>query len=304
MEGVATAKKGIAEAAARAEAQYEKHAVFEGKAVETPVPDANSPKVWAANSSSLGSDSDYRVASQVDDIIQTIPPDDVGRRNAAAQYLGYNSFDEALVLGELAKARIEYEQAREIQNAERAQERAASALISHARIKAVLEKEGIIDDHWSRDATTTQGQMLQLRFEYAGGIKTRDYVPDTTPFSGRTTAIRNLMIKEVISRNFEGVRFTYVAEYNPILQPFGIAQENTGSQIGPRGFQSMKALYDTIIHEELHHRWWARGISDHHEDSPKKDQLFEYTIYRYLNRRGFPVTKRPRPYYVQPRQLK
>ena len=52
-------------------------------------------------------------------------------------------------------------------------------------------------------------------------------------------------------------------------------------------FSSRVDLRDTIIHEELHHRWWQRGIIDHHPMNSTKEAIFYKTINAYKQMRGW-----------------
>lgn len=52
-------------------------------------------------------------------------------------------------------------------------------------------------------------------------------------------------------------------------------------------FVSRNELRDTIIHEELHHRWWERGIINHHPTGVDKEKLFYETIKRYKEMIGW-----------------
>ena len=45
-----------------------------------------------------------------------------------------------------------------------------------------------------------------------------------------------------------------------------------------KSFESRAALRNTIVHEELHHRWWSRGIMDHHPAGSAKEARFYETI--------------------------
>jgi len=44
--------------------------------------------------------------------------------------------------------------------------------------------------------------------------------------------------------------------------------------IRAKSFRTKSELIDTIIHEELHHRWWARGIIRHHPPGSEKEAAF------------------------------
>ena len=121
--------------------------------------------------------------------------------------------------------------------------------------------------------------------EYSGGPRVRLYTPDLRHVTGKTATVRNQWIRETMRRDLPNVRFTYTPQYNPFLESFGIAERGAGTQIGPRAFGSRSELIDTLIHEELHHRWWGRGILGHHS-TPLLDERFNAVIERYKKLRG------------------
>ena len=123
------------------------------------------------------------------------------------------------------------------------------------------------------------------RVELAAAPKSRDFVPDLSHVTGKTAQVRAAVIEHLSSQELSGVRLTHVPEYNPFLEPFGIAKEGVGSQLGPLAFQSRANTVETIVHEELHHRWWARGIVDHHA-IPELDARFEAVVQRFLRMKG------------------
>ena len=51
--------------------------------------------------------------------------------------------------------------------------------------------------------------------------------------------------------------------------------------------QARNELRDTIIHEELHHRWWKRGLKNRHPPSSTREWKFYETIDRYKKMRGW-----------------
>ena len=61
--------------------------------------------------------------------------------------------------------------------------------------------------------------------------------------------------------------------------------KDKGTQLGKKVFSSRDELRDTIIHEELHHRWWRKGILDHHPRNSLKEEKFYLTIERYKQMR-------------------
>jgi RHS repeat-associated protein len=120
--------------------------------------------------------------------------------------------------------------------------------------------------------------------------RTRDYVPDlASRTTGRTAQVRNAIIEDIASKELRGVKFTAKAEFSPFLEEMGVSQEGVGSQVGSLPFNSANPRTEvagTMIHEELHQRWWARGMSDHH--GPELNHRFEKTIDRFGKRKGWP----------------
>ena len=118
----------------------------------------------------------------------------------------------------------------------------------------------------------------------AGGAP---FTADLSHVTGRTASVRNAWIQGTMERDLPGVRFTHTPQYSPFIkQGFGVAQEGAGTQIGAKAFESQPQLIETLVHEELHHRWWQRGIYNHHAD-PVLDARFEAIIARYMRMRGF-----------------
>jgi RHS repeat-associated protein len=123
--------------------------------------------------------------------------------------------------------------------------------------------------------------------EYSGGkgIATVRRLEDLTLMSGRTAQVRNAWIRGMIDRYLPKLKLTFVPQYNPRLAPFGISEAGKGTQIGKKAFQSMRELLDTIVHEELHHRWFKQGLVNHH--SAKLEPYLEYTVKKYMQIRGW-----------------
>ncbi|WP_167298589.1 hypothetical protein [Sphingomonas leidyi] len=46
-------------------------------------------------------------------------------------------------------------------------------------------------------------------------------------------------------------------------------------------------MRNTIVHEELHHRWRSHGVYDHHPLGSAKEAKFYNTIERYEWMRGW-----------------
>ncbi|MEW1659732.1 hypothetical protein [Streptomyces sp. NPDC093707] len=54
-------------------------------------------------------------------------------------------------------------------------------------------------------------------------------------------------------------------------------------------FESRGQLRDSLVHEELHHRWWNRGLMNHHPGYGEgTSDRFYATITRYFKMRGWP----------------
>jgi len=74
------------------------------------------------------------------------------------------------------------------------------------------------------------------------------------------------LIDDIVSNELRGMRLTLPPEYNPNLpfQEYGSSLKNVPTrpgytQIGPRALvDGRKEIVNTIVHEELHHRIWAR----------------------------------------------
>ncbi|NHZ93855.1 hypothetical protein F2P45_33380 [Massilia sp. CCM 8733] len=127
--------------------------------------------------------------------------------------------------------------------------------------------------------------------EHAGGAQVyatgpQVYAPDLGHVTGKGAVVRNRAIDSIVKEDFPNLNLTYTPEYNPFLRT-GIAQEGAGTQIGKTNFSSRDSLRDVIVHEELHHRWWERGIYDHHPVGSVKETRFYDTIDRYKRMRGW-----------------
>lgn len=112
------------------------------------------------------------------------------------------------------------------------------------------------------------------------------YTSDLSQVTGKAAKAREKAIEAILKEDFPDLNLSYKPEYSPFIRT-GIAQQNTGTQIGKNMFVSRNELRDTIIHEELHHRWWKRGIINHHPIGTDKERLFYETIKRYKEMRGW-----------------
>jgi RHS repeat-associated protein len=111
------------------------------------------------------------------------------------------------------------------------------------------------------------------------------YHPDLSHVTGKAAHGRNQAIESVTRNELSGVRLTFKPQYNPFIRT-GIAAKNVGTQIGKNSFASRKELINTIIHEELHHRWWSRGIINHHPTGSMKEAKFYETVHRFMRMKG------------------
>ena len=105
--------------------------------------------------------------------------------------------------------------------------------------------------------------------------------------TGKSARRAQRAIDSVIATDLSSLRLTFRPRYNG-LNHFGISVKDLGVQLGKKALTSREQLIDTIVHEELHHRWFARGLRDHHprDGSGTSDQF--YTIVRrYLRMRGY-----------------
>lgn len=130
------------------------------------------------------------------------------------------------------------------------------------------------------------GNSMDLEMEQMPSLLPQTYTADLSNVTGKGADARNRAIMAIIKEDFPDLKLTFIPEYSPFIRT-GVAQRNTGTQIGKRMFSSRAELRDTIIHEELHHRWWKRGIIDHHPMNSAKEELFYKTIAEYKKMRGW-----------------
>jgi RHS repeat-associated protein len=114
------------------------------------------------------------------------------------------------------------------------------------------------------------------------------WVSDLSHVTGSTAASRNRAISAIINEDFRNLRFTYTPAYSPWVSS-GIARHGQGTHIGAEPFVNRAELRNTLVHEELHHRWWSRGIyeSHHPRDGSGLSERFYDTVRRYQNMRGW-----------------
>jgi hypothetical protein len=151
-------------------------------------------------------------------------------------------------------------------------------------------------------------QVEDNLLEYSGGDK-QQYVPDLSHIKGKTASARNRAIDAILKEDLSGLSLTHKPRYSPFART-GIAKQNSGTHVGKNVFSSRSELIDTIVHEELHHRWWKRGIVDHHPESIKlgrsltndetrKGVEFYATIARYKRMKGLPYRQEHIDRYYQ-----
>jgi hypothetical protein len=134
------------------------------------------------------------------------------------------------------------------------------------------------------DATSQFPAAKGGAVEFAGG--TQPFVADLSHVTGKAAVSRNRAIDAVIKEDFRGLNLAHKPQYSPFISQ-GVAMEGAGTHIGKNMFSSRAALRDTIVHEELHHRWWSRGVYNHHPAGSALETKFYNTIERYNRMRGW-----------------
>ncbi|MEH0544157.1 hypothetical protein QA802_13995 [Streptomyces sp. B21-105] len=87
--------------------------------------------------------------------------------------------------------------------------------------------------------------------------------------------------------DFPDLNFTHRPVYSYGVNS-GMAMPNVGTQIGFKRFASRALLRTTMVHEELHHRWFARGLTNHHpRDGSGTSERFYGIVDRYMSIRGW-----------------
>lgn len=121
------------------------------------------------------------------------------------------------------------------------------------------------------------------------GRQRQPFVSDLSHVTGKGAKARNRAIESIIKSELSGIKFTHKPQYSPFVNT-GVAMKDVGTHIGKSRFSSRNDLINTIVHEELHHRWWSRGISGHPHHSPDKyvpNERFYNVIERYMKMKGF-----------------
>jgi hypothetical protein len=123
--------------------------------------------------------------------------------------------------------------------------------------------------------------------EAAGTGPEQVWTADLSHLTGKTAAARNRAIQAVINEDLPRLRLTFMPEYDPFIRT-GLANPGVGTRIGRNMFSSRRELRNTIIHEELHHRWWSRGrLSPHHASEYVPNERFYEVIRRFEQMRGW-----------------
>ncbi|WP_431953986.1 hypothetical protein [Nocardia lijiangensis] len=106
--------------------------------------------------------------------------------------------------------------------------------------------------------------------------------------TGSSSRNRQRTLEAILnSPDFKNFRFTHRPVYSPTVYT-GLAHPIEGIQIGRVRFGSRLDLRTSIVHEELHHRWSARGLRNHHpRDGSGTSKQFYDTVERYLKFRGW-----------------
>ncbi|MEU8877783.1 DUF6531 domain-containing protein [Streptomyces javensis] len=129
------------------------------------------------------------------------------------------------------------------------------------------------------------GVLIQDEQRGIGNVWTKDL----SHVTGKTARSRNRAIDAMIREDFQHLRFTHRPRYSPWAST-GIAKNNVGTQVGWKSFVSRYELRNTLVHEELHHRWYRRGIpggTHHPRDGSGMSTQFYETVNRYMRMRGW-----------------
>ncbi|MBL8193112.1 MAG: hypothetical protein JNM06_04770, partial [Blastocatellia bacterium] len=120
--------------------------------------------------------------------------------------------------------------------------------------------------------------------EFSGG--TNKYVDDLSKVTGKGAKSRNKAVDSVLKEDFKDLNVTHKPQYSPYAST-GVAKKDVGTHIGKKSFNSRNDLRNTIVHEELHHRWWKKGRYNHHPKDSASEKKFYNTINRYERMRGW-----------------
>ncbi|MFI9271692.1 LamG-like jellyroll fold domain-containing protein [Kitasatospora sp. NPDC052896] len=120
---------------------------------------------------------------------------------------------------------------------------------------------------------------------------TREQIKNAT---GKSSRNRSRALSSVRRTDFPNIRFRVDAEYSPTVNT-GLSKPGHKVQIGRKSFVSRYELRNTVIHEELHHRWFERPNQFTRPHHPRPNNgvehpqsvKFYYTIDRYFALRGW-----------------
>ncbi|ROQ77021.1 RHS repeat-associated protein [Streptomyces sp. CEV 2-1] len=142
--------------------------------------------------------------------------------------------------------------------------------------------------NWSDPHGLAPCRPLIWQVENQGAGSRNIWTTDLSHVTGRTARSRNRAIDIMIRRDFPNLRFTHQPKYSPWVST-GIARRGTGTQIGKSRFGSSNDLRNTLVHEELHHRWFSRNLSGAHHprNGSGNSARFYGIVERYMRMRGW-----------------
>ncbi|MFI1916382.1 hypothetical protein [Nocardia sp. NPDC020380] len=130
----------------------------------------------------------------------------------------------------------------------------------------------------------------EIEFKSHGGESAARWTADLSHVTGKTATSRNRALEAILSEDFGNLAFSFRPQYSPFVG-HGVSKIGSGIQIGPSAFVSREQLRNTLVHEELHHRWWQRGILDGHHprdgSNPERTEKFYGIVERYMRMRGW-----------------
>lgn len=211
------------------------------------------------------------------DIVTTIGTDGVGA-------LG-KGMSKMTGLGKTVNAVSEAEKAASITQKVEQTANAASNVEKTASATSKIEQTAKATDEATNVVRKTDKGVMEEMLPDKGPAQ--EYVPDLTHVTGKGGKARNQAIEAILKEDFPNLDLRHTPEYNPFIRT-GVAREGAGTQIGKNRFSSRKDLRDTVVHEELHHRWWEKGrMSPHHSREYVPSERFYDVIKRYKRRRGW-----------------
>jgi len=74
------------------------------------------------------------------------------------------------------------------------------------------------------------------------------------------------LIDDIVQTELKNVRLSQYPQYNPNIPSdiYGLARRSAFTQVGPQAIQEGRGeTLITIVHEEMHHRLWTRGVPTH-----------------------------------------